>query len=113
MTSANQEREMSGQKPHGPRRWLRLPRALWRGLVAFWRASTEEQLYHHLRKEIHKREDLFLLLCFGDLLGLPMPGYLSLRLLPYVLKDLELWRRRIARRRSRFWAAWEEFGREF
>ncbi len=82
-------------------------------LGEFWRASTEEQLYRHLRREIRKREDLFLLLCFGDLLGLPVPSYLSLRLLPYVLKDLELWRRRAARRRGRLWRAWEQFAREF
>ena len=93
--------------------FFRLARAFGAALREFFRASTEDQLYQHLRREIRRREDLFLLLCFGDLLGIPVPGYLSLRLLPYVLEDLERWRKRMARRRSRFWAALEEFGREF
>ena len=82
-------------------------------LYDFWLASTEEQLYRHLRREIRRREDLFLLVCFGDLLGLPVPTYLSLRLLPYVLEDLDLWRRRVSKPRGRLWRAWEQFAREF
>ena len=51
----------------------------------------------HLRAE---RETLLLMLTFGDMIGLPiLPPYYSLRLLPYVVPELERWKRRVLRER--------------
>jgi hypothetical protein len=51
----------------------------------------------HLRAE---RENLLLLLTFGDLVGVPiLPPYYSLRLLPYVVPEIEAWKRRVLRER--------------
>jgi hypothetical protein len=46
-------------------------------------------------------EHLFILISFGDLLGLPiLPPYYSLRLLPYIVPDINNWRRRMLRERD-------------
>lgn len=53
-----------------------------------------------LRKEAFDENDNFLLLCFGDLLGLPLPvSYYTLELLPYLAQDLEGWERRMVQRK--------------
>lgn len=47
------------------------------------------------------RGDLFLLLTFGGLLGIPiLPPYHSLRLLPYVLPALDSWKKRMVKERD-------------
>jgi hypothetical protein len=46
-------------------------------------------------------EHLFILITMGDLLGVPiLPPYYSLRLLPYVVPELEGWKRRLLRERD-------------
>ncbi len=46
-------------------------------------------------------EHLFVLISFGDLLGLPiLPPYYSLRLLPFIVPLINNWRRRILRERD-------------
>ncbi len=46
-------------------------------------------------------EHLFVLISFGDLLGLPiLPPYYSLRLLPFVVPLINNWRRRMLRERD-------------
>ena len=40
-------------------------------------------------------------LTFGDSVGVPvMPPYFSLRLLPYVVPELEAWKRQVLRERA-------------
>ena len=46
-------------------------------------------------------ERLFLLVTFGDMLGLPiMPPYYAMRLLPYVAGSVEGWKRGLMRERQ-------------
>lgn len=46
-------------------------------------------------------ERVFVLIAFGDLLGVPiLPPYYTLRLLPYVVPRLEMWRRSMLRERD-------------
>jgi hypothetical protein len=46
-------------------------------------------------------EHLFILMVFGDLLGVPiLPPYYSLRLLPYIVPTLDTWRRSMLRERD-------------
>jgi hypothetical protein len=46
-------------------------------------------------------ERLFLLVTFGDMLGLPiMPPYYALRLLPFVTGSIGDWKRRLLRERQ-------------
>ncbi len=46
-------------------------------------------------------EHLFVLISFGDLLGVPiLPPYYSMRLLPFVVPLINNWRRRMLRERD-------------
>ena len=54
-----------------------------------------------LRGQALELNDLFLLLCYMDLLGLPNPAALYLfDVYPYVLDELHLWHRRLGMDRS-------------
>jgi len=51
----------------------------------------------------HEAESLFLLVTLGDLVGVPiMPPVYSLRLLPYVVPEVDKWKKQLARRKD-FW----------
>jgi hypothetical protein len=53
------------------------------------------------RHEKLARHDLFILVTFGDLLGVPLlPPFYSLRILPYVLPALDSWKRRMLREKD-------------
>jgi hypothetical protein len=46
-------------------------------------------------------DHLFMLIVFGDLVGLPLlPPYYSMRLLPYVVPSIERWKRSLLRERD-------------
>ncbi|MGZ3493810.1 MAG: hypothetical protein ACXU99_04960 [Thermodesulfobacteriota bacterium] len=62
-------------------------------------------LFHEIvlttKKERGHLDNLFMLVIFGDLIGLPLlPPYYSLRLLPHIVPSLETWKRRILRERD-------------
>ncbi len=63
------------------------------GLTGYEFAQTALELRYEL-------EGLFILVTFGDLVGLPvMPPYYSLRLLPYVVPQIGTWKRKVLRER--------------
>lgn len=46
-------------------------------------------------------ENVFVLTIAGDMIGVPViPPYYSLRLLPYVVPDIAVWKRRVLRERE-------------
>jgi hypothetical protein len=53
-------------------------------------------------KKMRGRLDhLFMLIVFGDLVGLPLlPPYYAMRLLPYILPTIETWKRSLLRERD-------------
>lgn len=54
-----------------------------------------------LRAEKIARHDLFLLLTYGNLLGVPiLPPYYSLRILPHVFPGIDSWKKRLLRERD-------------
>ena len=54
-----------------------------------------------MRKEKGHLDNLFMLVIFGDLIGLPLlPPYYSLRLLPHIIPSLETWKRRVLREKD-------------
>jgi hypothetical protein len=54
-----------------------------------------------MKKERGHLDNLFMLVIFGDLIGLPLlPPYYSMRLLPHILPSLETWRRRVLREKD-------------
>ena len=61
-------------------------------------------IHEHVRTLARQRgslEHLFVLISFGDLLGLPiLPPYYSLRLLPFIVPLINNWRRRMLSERD-------------
>ncbi len=54
-----------------------------------------------LRRERENLDHLFMLVVFGDLVGLPvLPPPYSLRLLPYVLPSINKWKRAVLREKD-------------
>ena len=54
-----------------------------------------------LRRERGDSDHLFMLVVFGDLVGLSLlPPYYSMRLLPYIIPSLETWKRSLLRERD-------------
>jgi len=62
---------------------------------------TVHELDMELRKEKGSIDDLFMLVVFGDLVGLPiLPPYYSIRLLPYIIPTFNNWKRRLLREKD-------------
>lgn len=61
----------------------------------------------HIENEANDIMDQFMILCFGDYLGIDLPtSYYALELLPYLAEDLENWQSRMTDKKS----IWEEKG---
>lgn len=96
------------------RHWLaNKMRAFYRGLLLFFYGSFQLSLKQHIEKEMARRMDFFMLICFGDLIGLPVPNYLSFKLLPFFLKEFPYWQRRMARGKQSVYDRMAEYAREF
>ncbi len=62
---------------------------------------TVHELDLDLRREKGGLENLFMLVVFGDLVGLPLlPPYYSMRLLPHIVPSLEKWKRSLLREKD-------------
>lgn len=60
-----------------------------------------------IRDEAKEEMDDFLLICFGEMLGLPIPvSYYTLELLPYLEEEITGWEDRMMKKKS----IWEEKG---
>ena len=54
-----------------------------------------------MKKERGHLDNLFMLVIFGDMIGLPLlPPYYSMRLLPHIIPSIETWKRRVLRERD-------------
>jgi len=63
-----------------------------------------------IKKDAMDELDNFMLLCYGDLLGIPIPTtYYTLEILPYIAEDLEGWERRVLNRKSVVNDRWGDF----
>jgi hypothetical protein len=62
---------------------------------------TAYELHRDLKKEKGNIDNLFMLVIFGDLAGLPLlPPYYSMRLLPYIIPRINMWKRSLLRERD-------------
>jgi hypothetical protein len=62
---------------------------------------TVHEVDLELRKERGCLDHLFMLVVFGDLVGLPLlPPYYSMRLLPFVVPFIETWKRSLLREKD-------------
>jgi hypothetical protein len=64
---------------------------------------TGYEFARHAVEMRHELEAVFMVVTMGDLIGVPvLPPIYTLRLLPYVVPEVETWKRHMARRRE-FW----------
>lgn len=59
------------------------------------------EMVRDLHKERSHLEHLFILIVFGDILGIPvLPPYYTLRLLPFIVPGIPGWKRSLLRERD-------------
>lgn len=62
---------------------------------------TVHELHLEAKKESGQANRLFILIVFGDLVGIPiLPPYYSMRLLPHLVPHIEKWKRSVLRERD-------------
>ena len=62
---------------------------------------TIHELDLEMKKERGHTDNLFMLIIFGDIIGLPLlPPYYSLRLFPYIIPNIESWKKRVLREKD-------------
>ncbi len=67
----------------------------------FFYGMTTFDWVRDLRRERGSVERLFVLITFGDIIGLPiLPPYYTLRLLPYIIPMMNRWKRSLLRERD-------------
>jgi len=82
-------------------RILQRVRALVRAIGEMIYGATIYEMVRDLQQERGRIERLFVLMVFGDLLGVPiLPPYYALRLLPFVVPSIEGWKRSMLRERD-------------
>lgn len=82
-------------------RWLMPVRHLPQVLGQMIYGMTVYEMVRDLRKERGHLERMFVLITFGDLLGLPiLPPYYTLRLLPYIVPNINAWKHSLMRERD-------------
>ncbi len=73
----------------------------WQAVREFLYGMMGMEIASHALEMRASLESLFMLGTVGDMLGVPiLPPYYSLRLLPYVLPQIETWKRRTMRQRE-------------
>jgi hypothetical protein len=78
----------------GHRGWVRALREFFYGMFTY-------EIVQEVREMRGSLERLFVLGLFGDMLGVPiLPPYYGLRLLPYVVPQVETWKRSVLRERD-------------
>jgi hypothetical protein len=81
----------------------------WNAQLVHWRRVLGGVLYgmfvHDMARAMTRTrgtmEHLFILITFGDLVGIPiLPPYYAMRLLPFIVPEINGWRRRLLRERD-------------
>ena len=86
------------QKPEDLKARLNIIR---RALRGFFYGMTVHGLAVETRYARGELDHLFMLIVFGDLIGVPiLPPYYSIRLLPYVMPSLQRWKRSALREKD-------------
>ncbi len=73
----------------------------WQAVREFLYGMFGMEIAGHALEMRSSLESLFMLGTVGDMIGVPvLPPYYSLRLLPFVLPQIETWKRRVLRERE-------------
>ncbi len=81
--------------------WLAPVRDLPKALLQMVYGMTIYDMVRDMHKERGHLERMFVLITFGDLLGLPiLPPYYTMRLLPYIVPNINAWKHSLLRERD-------------
>ncbi len=84
-----------------PRRGFALLHYGLRAVLDMFYGATIYEMVRDLNKERARLENMFALVVFGELLGIPiLPPYYTLKLLPYVMPRIPGWRTSLLRERD-------------
>jgi hypothetical protein len=76
-------------------------RSAWHAAGQVFYGMTTFEWVRDIRRERGDVERLFILMTFGDLLGIPiLPPYYTLQLLPYIVPTINQWKRSLLRERD-------------
>ena len=81
-------------------------------LGQFFKGATDfkGRAYEMMQAEAKSEMDNFILICYSDLLGIPLPiNYYTLELLPYLVDDITDWDFRMSGRKSVWEERWSKF----
>jgi hypothetical protein len=92
----------SGVRSFGRRSDVLGERGTWaRAVREFLFGMTGYEVAQHALEIRAQLETMFMLVVFGDLVGVPiLPPYYGLRLLPHVVPRIATWKRRVLRERE-------------
>ncbi len=91
--------------------WVRTLKGFAHTFGEFIYGMTIYEMVRDLKKQRAHLEHLFILVVFGDLLGVPiLSPYYSMRLLPYIVPHIDTWRRSILREKDLTDLADQEIG---
>lgn len=63
-----------------------------------------------IQAEANEKMDNFIILCFGELIGLPLPfSYYSIELFPYLVQDIASWENRMLERKEVLNERWGKY----
>jgi hypothetical protein len=80
---------------------LQINMSRWEAVRQFLYGMMGMEIADHAIEMRASLESLFMLGTVGDMIGVPiLPPYYSLRLLPYVIPQIETWKRRVLRERE-------------
>ena len=73
----------------------------WRAVREFLYGMIGMEVAEHALEMRASLESLFMLAVVGDMLGVPiLPPYYSLRLLPFLIPNISVWKRRVLREKE-------------
>lgn len=76
-------------------------RRIWQSTREFLYGMMGMEFASHAMEMRASLESLFMLSTVGEVIGVPiLPPYYSLRLLPYIVPNIETWKRRVLRERE-------------
>jgi hypothetical protein len=102
MPAAESQRSLSAAARSGPwpRAQARLRRVL-RTLAEIFYGATGFEFERQAMRVRADLENFFIFMIVGELIGVPvLPPYYALRLLPYLVGDIPVWKRRVLRPRD-------------
>lgn len=80
---------------------MQIQQSRWRGVREFLYGMFGMEVAEHALEMRASLESLFMLAIVGDMIGVPiLPPYYSLRLLPFLIPNISVWKRRVLREKE-------------